>query len=63
MVYQLQVDGEHGIAFGHVHLLQKGVRDVQAGLGPHHVEVATKLYTVLLQIVIIKRLFLSYTSV
>ena len=49
MVHQLQVDREHGVALGHVHLLPEDLRDVQAGLCPHHIEVATKLYAVLLK--------------
>ena len=51
MVDQLQVDGEHGVALGHVHVLQEGGGDVQARLRPHHIKVAAKLYTVLLKII------------
>ena len=50
MVDKLQVDGEHGVDVGDVEVAEIGVGDVEAGLLPHHVEVAGELDTVLLVI-------------
>ena len=49
MVHELQVDGEHGVALGHVHLVQEAGWDVQAGLRPHNVEITTELNTIFLK--------------
>ena len=48
VVDKLQVDGEHGVDVGDVEVAEIGVGDVEAGLLPHHVEVAGELDTVLL---------------
>ena len=48
MVDKLQVDGEHGVDVCDVEVAEIGVGDVEAGLLPHHVEVAGELDTVLL---------------
>ena len=48
VVDELQVDGEHGVDVGDVEVAEIGVGDVEAGLLPHHVEVAGELDTVLL---------------
>lgn len=49
MVDKLQVDGEHGVDVGDVEVAEIGVGDVEAGLLPHHVEVAGELHAVLLK--------------
>ena len=48
MVDELQVDRDHGARVGGVDLLGEGLGDVQPGLPPHHVKIATKLHTVFL---------------
>ena len=50
MVDQLQVDRKHGVQVRDVEVAEVGVRDVQPGLLPHHVEVAGELHAVLLRL-------------
>ena len=49
VIDKLEVDRKHGVQVGDVEVAEVTVGNVEAGLLPHHVEVAGELHAVLLK--------------